>query len=96
MSLIRLIFVTVGPDKTREAERIWKEHCAPLMIKQPGCLSEKLLRCIDVPGELISYSEWESEESIERYKQSSAHEEIKKHSRPLSGERPVIKKYQLE
>ena len=30
------------------------------MIQQKGCLSEKLLKCRDRPGEYISYSEWDS------------------------------------
>jgi hypothetical protein len=57
MSIIRLIFVNVSPDQAEQAERIWKDHCAPLMIRQQGCLSEQLLRCTDNPGEMISYSE---------------------------------------
>ena len=95
MSIIRLIFVNMSPEQAEPAEQTWKHHCAPLMIQQPGCLSEKLLRCTDNPGEFISYSEWEDEGSIERYRKSSAHEEIKKHTRPLSGSRPVVKIYDL-
>jgi quinol monooxygenase YgiN len=68
MSIVRLIYVTVKTDQVRDALSLWKEHCAPLMIKQPGCLSEKLLECVDAPGEFISYSEWDSQESIDRYR----------------------------
>ncbi len=57
MPVARLIYVTVNQDQMEEAERIWKQECAPLMIQQPGCLSEELLKCIDAPGEYISYSE---------------------------------------
>jgi Antibiotic biosynthesis monooxygenase len=57
MSIIRLIYVTVQPNQIKDAVSLWKNHCAPLMIKQPGCLSEKLLECVDAPGEFISYSE---------------------------------------
>jgi heme-degrading monooxygenase HmoA len=95
MSIIRMIYVTVDRSQLRSAEQIWKEHCAPLMITQPGCLSEKLLICLDNPGEVISYSEWEDETSIERYRNSAAHEEIRKHTRTLVGGRPVVKKYDL-
>ena len=44
MSIIRLIHIKVDPAETAAAERLWKTECATLMIKQPGCLSEKLLR----------------------------------------------------
>jgi quinol monooxygenase YgiN len=95
VSIIRLIFVNVNQNEAQSAQQIWKHHCAPLMIQQPGCLSEKLLVCTDNPGELISYSEWENEESIERYRDSQAHEEIKNHTRTLAGGRPTVKKYEL-
>lgn len=96
MAIARLIYVTVSPDQMREAERIWKEECAPLMIKQPGCLSEELLRCVDAPGEYISHSTWQDEAAIERYLASAAHEEIRQHTRGLQGgSRPVVKRYEV-
>ncbi|TMA13105.1 MAG: antibiotic biosynthesis monooxygenase [Deltaproteobacteria bacterium] len=96
MLIVRLIYVTVNPDQASEAERIWKNECAPLMIRQPGCLSEKLLKCVDAPGEYISYSEWESQEKIDAYRVSDAHKKIKEHTRTLrGGERPVVKQYQV-
>ncbi len=96
MPIARLIYVTVKPEQAAEAERIWKEDCAPLMIQQPGCLSEELLKCLDAPGEYISYSEWQDQASIERYRTSPAHEEIKKHTRGLQGgSPPVVKRYEV-
>ncbi|MGH7824270.1 MAG: antibiotic biosynthesis monooxygenase family protein [Candidatus Binatia bacterium] len=95
MPIVRLIFVKVDANRTKDAERTWKEYCAPLMIKEPGCLSERLLRCTDDPGELISYSEWEDEQSIDNYRQGPAHEEIKRHSRSLQGDRPAVKRYEV-
>jgi len=70
MAIIRLIHIKVQPDQAAEAERIWKEECAPLMIRHKGCMSEQLLKCADNPGELISYAEWESQADIERYRAS--------------------------
>ncbi|HSK31089.1 MAG TPA: antibiotic biosynthesis monooxygenase family protein [Candidatus Limnocylindria bacterium] len=95
MSIVRLIFVKVDPDQSENAENVWKEHCAPLMIKEPGCMSEKLLRCTDDPGELISYSEWQDQESIDKYRKGKAHEEIKRHSDSLKSGRPVVKRYEV-
>lgn len=97
MPVVRMIYVSVDPGKGAEAERVWKELCAPLMIKQPGCLSEKLLKCTDSPGEYISYSEWDSQESVDRYRDSKTHEEIRQHSRGLQGgSRPVVKRYEVK
>jgi heme-degrading monooxygenase HmoA len=93
-SIIRLIHIKVDPSAIGEAERVWKTECAPLMIQQKGCLSEKLLRGHD-PGEFISYSEWESEADIERYRNSDAHKEIVGHARALKGAKADVKLYDL-
>jgi len=95
LSYVRLIHVSVPPDEAGTAERNWKESCAPLMIRQPGCVSEKLLRCADAPGEYISYSEWNSLEDIDAYLRSPAHEEIKRHNRNIHGAKVTVKTYSL-
>jgi len=96
MSIARLIYVTIDAEQAKEAERIWKEECAPLMIQQPGCLSEELLKCLDAPGEYVSYAEWKDQASIDRYRASAAHQEIKKHTRGLQGGAPpVVKRYEV-
>ena len=96
MSIVRLIYVTVKPDQVKQAIDLWKNHCAPLMIKQPGCLSEKLLECVDQPGEFISYAEWDNQASIDKYRGSEAHTEIQKHSRGLQGGRATVKRYETK
>lgn len=95
MSFVRLIFVSVPPEESERAERNWKESCAPLMIQQPGCVSEKLLRCADAPGEYISYSEWTSMDDIDAYLRSEAHQEIKRHNRNIQGAKVAVKTYGL-
>jgi heme-degrading monooxygenase HmoA len=94
MSIIRLIHIKIDPSEKEKAEGVWKTECAPLMIQQKGCISEKLLRSRDA-GEFISYSEWESEQDIERYLSSEAHKEIVRHSRGLKGTQVVVKLYDL-
>ena len=96
MSIVRLIFVKVSAVDVPAAELVWKKECAPLMIRQKGCLSEELLKSIDVPGELISYAIWDSQQSIDRYLASADHQAIKKHARSLKTERvPEVKSYEL-
>ena len=53
MSIIRLIHIQLDPSENEKAEQVWKTECAPLMIQQKGCLSEKLLRA-RAAGEFIS------------------------------------------
>ena len=96
MPIVRLISVAVKPDQVSNAVKLWKEHCAPLMIKQPGCLSEKLLECVDAPGEFVSYSEWDNQASIDKYRASDAHAEIQKHARGMQGGQATVKRYDIK
>lgn len=94
--ITRMIIVSVPPEKVSEAERLWKEDCGPLMIKQPGCKSEQFLRSRENPGEFISVSTWESQEAIDRYRASDAHHAIQQHSRALMNVAKVeIKSYEV-
>jgi heme-degrading monooxygenase HmoA len=94
-TVARHIIVKASPDKAAEIERIWKQECGPLMQKQAGCIREELLRCREEPGEFISVAEWDSPESIQRYLDSPAHEEIKRHTRGLTGMAATVKTYEL-
>ena len=87
MSICRLIHIKVDPKQAAEVERIWKQDCATLMIRQGGCTSEQLLKCIDAPGEYISYSEWENQAAIDRYRKSDDHKTIQTHAQALQGAR---------
>jgi heme-degrading monooxygenase HmoA len=51
--------------------------------------------CAREHGEFISYSEWETETDIERYKNSAAHKEIVSHTRGVKGASAVVKLYDL-
>ena len=93
MPVVRMIHVTFPPDQAAEAERNWKECCAPIMIRQHGCLSEQLLRSRDTPGDYISYSVWDSDESIRAYLQSEDHQTIKRHNANIKGARVEVKNY---
>jgi heme-degrading monooxygenase HmoA len=94
MSIIRLIHIRLDPSETENAVGVWKAECAPLMIQQKGCMSEKLLRCKDAP-EFISYSEWESVAAIEVYRNSQAHQKIVRHARALKGAKAEVKLYDV-
>ena len=94
MSLVRLIHIKIDPSEIEAALEVWKTECAPLMIKQKGCISEQLLRCRDA-HELISYSEWATEADITLYEDSDAHKEIVRHARSLKGSKAVVKLYDL-
>ena len=94
MSIIRLIHISIDPADADKAMQVWKTECAPLMIQQKGCTSEKLLRGREA-HEFISYSEWDSEADIALYQHSDAHQEIVRHTRGLKGAKAQVKLYEL-
>ncbi len=94
--ITRMIIVNVPADKAAEAERLWKEECAPLMIAQQGCVTEQFLRSREQPGEFISLSTWESQAAIDAYRSGAAHKEIQKHARALVNVSKVeVKTYEV-
>ena len=95
MPIVRIIYTNVPLDQAAEAEKDWKEECAPLMIRQPGCEAEELLHCIDNPGEYISYSEWTDAASIEAYLQSDDHREIKRRTSSIRNATVLVKHYEI-
>ena len=87
MSIIRLIHIKIDPSEIKNAVRVWKTECAPLMIQQKGCVSEKLLRYREA-REFISYSEWNTEADIEAYRNSDAHKKDRAACARLRARRP--------
>jgi len=84
--IARMIYVKVAPEQIQEAIDDWKEVCAPIMISQPGCLSEELLACNEEADEFISLSNWESMEAIAAYRSSEAHERVKHSTRGIKAD----------
>jgi heme-degrading monooxygenase HmoA len=94
--ITRMILVNVPQERAAEAERMWKQECAPLMIQQPGCLSEQFLRGREDPGEFISLSTWENQAAIDKYRASEAHKAIQQHTRALMNVAKVtVKTYEV-
>jgi len=92
-NIARFILVKAAPDKASEIERLWKQDCGPLMRKVPGCLREELLRCVEAPGEFISVSEWTDQKAIDAYLASPEHQQIKNHTRGVTGMAATVKTY---
>jgi quinol monooxygenase YgiN len=68
MPIVRLIFVKGHRGSQDGGVDLERELRA--MMQQPSCLSEKLLRSSDGPGEFISYSGWEDQQSIDPFRLS--------------------------
>ena len=94
-AISRYIIVKAPPGKGGEVERVWKQECAPLMLRIKGCLREELLRGREDPSEYISVAEWDSQAAIDAYLASPEHEQIKQHTRGLTGMAATVKTYEV-
>lgn len=94
MTIIRIVRVQYPSERSDEAARVWKQECGPLMTRQPGCLTEDLFRCRDVPNEFVSYSEWESEADIRAYLESDAWKQVRAYHRGMGGGDVGIRLYE--
>ena len=95
MTIARVILMNVPPESSEQAERVWKEECAPLMVRQKGCHLEKLMKSLDRPGLYISYSEWDSRDDIDRYREGTDHATIQSETRALQDARAVVWCYEI-
>jgi quinol monooxygenase YgiN len=93
--IARHVIVKAPKSKQAEIERLWKQDCAPLMIKQPGCLREEFLRGREDPTEYISIAEWENQEAIDTFLASADYKKIVEHTRGLTGVAATVKSYDL-
>jgi len=92
--ITRMIFVKVAPEQVKEAIDDWKKVCAPLMISQAGCTSEELLECARVLTNLFLCLIGKSQEAIDTYRSSEAHERVKHGTRGIKAE-VVVKTYNV-
>lgn len=95
MTIARVILINVPEGKNEAAEKIWKEECSPLLKRQKGCRLEKYMKSLDHPNIHISYSEWDSLQDIENYRQGADHEVIRNEARALQGGRSVVWCYKI-
>lgn len=95
MTIARVILINVPEGKSEAADRIWIEECSPLLRRQKGCRLEKWMRSLERPNLHISYSEWDSIDDIEAYRQGADHEAIRNEARALQGGRAVVWCYEI-
>lgn len=67
--IIRIVKMTFQQDKTADFLKVFNES-KHLIAGFEGCTSLKLLNDRNNPGIFFTYSHWESEENLEKYRNS--------------------------
>ena len=69
MPLVRIVKMTFAPDKTDEFIAVFNER-KEMIATFSGCSGVELLRDIQNPNVFFTYSKWDSETSLNNYRNS--------------------------
>ncbi len=92
---VRLVFGKVQTDKIEEFRRWYKNEDVPAVKNQKGLRMLLLLESVDVLGEAVSLSIWDSKEDAEAFEKRGPYKELVKKAIPLLTEEPVRKSYDV-
>ncbi len=70
--LTRFFYAKIKPGKTGEFKQFYMDEILPTLQKTPGCLYGSLIQSVEDPNEYISFSLWDSEQSIKGWENSNA------------------------
>jgi quinol monooxygenase YgiN len=70
---IRLIEVRIQPDKLDELRKIYNEEIVPVVSSHKGNIEVLLMESQDRPGQIISFTSWESQEDGDAYEGSGTY-----------------------
>ncbi len=85
--LIRIVKMTFSPDKTGDfiAEFNSRKH---LIASFEGCAGVELLRDIANPNIFFTYSKWQNEEFLEKYRKSDLFGKVWSHVKQWFADKP--------
>lgn len=79
---MRMLQVTVNPDKVAELQTMYEREVMPRLQKTPGCLYVGLTKSVRDADEYISMTLWESRGHAEEYERSGVFAELLKGAEP--------------
>lgn len=90
--LVRIVRLTFTPD-TVDDFLIQFDDSAPQIRQFPGCRHLELWRDADAPSVCTTYSHWEDEGALNRYRNSDLFKETWAQVTPLFADRPKAHSY---
>jgi len=68
--LTRFFHVKIRPGKSTEFQNFYEDEILPALQNTPGCRYGSLIQSVEDPSEFVSFSLWDSEESIKGWEKS--------------------------
>jgi quinol monooxygenase YgiN len=85
--IIRIVKLTFKPEHIAAFQTIFENSCEQIRAQQ-GCLGLRLLQDKHRPEIFFTYSHWESEEDLNRYRHSELFGQVWPATKKLFGDRP--------
>ena len=74
---VLMTFTKIDPASAEAARALYyRDEIEGVLVRQKGHRFHHLLESVDVPGESISVTAWDSREDAEAYERSGAYEEL--------------------
>ncbi len=86
--ITRIVKLTINPIQSDEFGKIFKDNYN-LIASFPGCISVEVLRDVKFNNVFFTYSKWESEDAIEKYRNSDLFKNIWSHAKKTFCAPPV-------
>lgn len=73
---MRFVQLKLDPDRIPEFHKRYDERVIPSLQATPGCLYASLIQSIDQPGECISMTLWDKQQSAEAYESGGMYAQL--------------------
>ena len=93
---VRLTFVQFAPESAKDAKRIFMQDVVPVVRKQKGNISIRLLEPTELSDDYISLTEWETKADADAYGNSGTYKQLVGLLNSYFTKAPVLKTYQVE
>lgn len=91
--ILRIVRMTFQPEKVQDFVAVFEATRGKIRTFE-GCLQLELMRDVQHPNVYCTYSRWESEEHLNKYRFSELFKDTWAKTKPLFAEKPVA--YSLE
>lgn len=93
---VRLTFIKFAPESVKDAKRVFMQDVVPVVRKQKGNISIRLLEPTELSDDFISVTEWQTKADGDAYGTSGIYKQLVNMLNSYFTKAPVLKTYQTE
>lgn len=93
---VRMTSIKFTPETTKEAKRIFMQEVVPVVRKQKGNVTIRLLEPTEPSDEFISLTEWETKADADAYESSGKYKELVGLLKGYFTQAPILKTFRVE